>query len=182
MGNPVASKTVKKNRLLRGAVVVGICLILWFLPPVGTLSPQAMHLVATFIATVLGLILQPLPMGAIVISAIALTTITQTLPIGVGMAGFSDPLVWLIVCAFMFSRGFIKTGLGRRIAFMLVRAFGKSTLGLGYAISMADTIIAPATPSNTARSGGILFPIVRSLRVAWARRRRRTAPVHRSRC
>ena len=83
MGNPVASKTVKKNRLLRGAVVVGICLILWFLPPVGTLSPQAMHLVATFIATVLGLILQPLPMGAIVISAIALTTITQTLPIGV---------------------------------------------------------------------------------------------------
>ena len=82
------------------------------------------------------------------------------------MAGFSDPLVWLIVCAFMFSRGFIKTGLGRRIAFMLVRAFGKSTLGLGYAISMADTIIAPATPSNTARSGGILFPIVRSLAVS----------------
>ena len=157
---------VQQGALWRSAAVIGVCVALWFVPPVGPLKPQAMHLIAIFAATILGLILQPLPMGAMVVAAIALTTITGTLPVKEAMAGFSEALVWLIVCAFMFSRGFIKTGLGRRIAFLLVRAFGSSTLGLGYALTIADTIIAPATPSNTARAGGILFPIVRSLAVS----------------
>jgi DASS family divalent anion:Na+ symporter len=122
-----------------------------------------MHLTALFIATILVLILQPLPQGAVVILGVAMTAMTQTLPISAAMAGFSDSTVWLIVAAFLFARGFIKTGLGRRIAFVLVRAFGKSTLGLGYASTLADFIIAPATPSITARAGGILFPVLRSL-------------------
>ncbi|HEY3365946.1 MAG TPA: DASS family sodium-coupled anion symporter [Symbiobacteriaceae bacterium] len=88
---------------------------------------------------------------------------TGTLSIGDSMLGFADATVWLIVSAFLFARGFIKTGLGRRTAFMLVSVFGKSTLGLGYALTFADAILAPATPSNTARAGGILFPVVRSL-------------------
>jgi DASS family divalent anion:Na+ symporter len=71
--------------------------------------------------------------------------------------------VWLIVAAFLLARGFIHTGLGRRIAYITVRAFGRSTLGLGYALTLADAVIAPATPSNTARAGGILFPVVRAL-------------------
>ena len=166
MATDASRMTPDRSRLWRSAVVVGLCLILWMVPPVGPLKPQAMHLIAIFAATILGLILQPLPMGAIVIGALALTTITGTLPVKDAMSGFSEALVWLIVSAFMFSRGFIKTGLGRRIAFLLVRAFGTSTLGLGYALTISDTIIAPATPSNTARAGGILFPIVRSLAVS----------------
>ena len=163
MATDASRMTPDRSRLWRSVVVIGLCLILWVVPPVGPLKPQAMHLIAIFAATILGLILQPLPMGAIVIGALALTTITGTLPVKDAMSGFSEALVWLIVSAFMFSRGFIKTGLGRRIAFLLVRAFGTSTLGLGYALTISDTIIAPATPSNTARAGGILFPIVRSL-------------------
>jgi DASS family divalent anion:Na+ symporter len=81
-----------------------------------------MHLTALFIATILVLILQPLPQGAVVILGVAMTAMTQTLPISAAMAGFSDSTVWLIVAAFLFARGFIKTGLGRRIAFVLVRA------------------------------------------------------------
>ncbi len=166
MNQQASGASTERTRVWRGAIVVGVCIVLWLVPPVGPLKPQAMHLIAIFAATILGLILQPLPMGATVIAAIAVTTISGTLPIREAMAGFSEALVWLIVCAFMFSRGFIKTGLGRRIAFLLVRAFGKSTLGLGYALTISDTIIAPATPSNTARAGGILFPIVRSLAVS----------------
>lgn len=159
----VARLQVDRRRLLNAAIVIAVGLILWFLPPVGGLKPEAMHLVAIFIATILGLILQPLPQGAVVITGVALTVMTRTLSITDAMAGFADATVWLIVAAFLFARGFIKTGLGRRIAFSLVRAFGKSTLGLGYAITLSDVIIAPATPSNTARAGGILFPVVRSL-------------------
>jgi DASS family divalent anion:Na+ symporter len=148
------------KKRISAAIVVGAGLLLWFLPPPTGLKPAGMHLTALFIATILGLILQPLPQGAVVILGVAMTAMTQTLPISAAMAGFSDATVWLIVAAFLFARGFIKTGLGRRIAFVLVKAFGKSTLGLGYAITLADFIIAPATPSITARAGGILFPDV----------------------
>lgn len=152
-----------RSKLVRGLICVAVGLIIWLLPPPGDLEPVAMHLLGIFIATILGLILQPMPQGAVVITAVAITAITKTLPIGDALNGFKDSTVWLIVSAFLFARGLIKTGLGRRISFMLVKAFGKSTLGLGYALALSDTVLAPATPSNTARAGGILFPIVRSL-------------------
>ncbi|MFZ5822902.1 MAG: anion permease [Bacillota bacterium] len=155
--------SVDRTKLTRALIVVVVGLVIWFMPPFGGLKPQAMHLTAIFISTILGLILQPLPQGAVVILGVAVTAMTKTLSIKEAMAGFSDATVWLIVCAFLFARGFIKTGLGRRIAFQLVRMFGKSTLGLGYALTFADAALAPATPSNTARAGGILFPVVRSL-------------------
>ena len=67
--------------------------------------------------------------------------------------------VWLIVAAFLFARGFMQTRLGERIAYKIVRRFGGSPLRLGYSIVLADLVMAPMTPSNTARAGGILFPI-----------------------
>ena len=71
--------------------------------------------------------------------------------------------MWLIVGAFIFAIGYRKSGLGKRIALVLVRALGKKTLGLGYAVAFSDLILAPATPSNTARSGGTIYPIVSNI-------------------
>ncbi len=153
----------EEQRLWRALGPVGIAILLWFLPPPGSLTSAAMHLIAVFAGTIAGLVLQPLPQGAVVLVGVALAAVTGTLPAADILTGYSDSTVWLIVSAFLLSRGFIITGLGRRIAFQTVRLFGGSTLGLGYALTMADAIIAPATPSNTARAGGILFPVVRSL-------------------
>jgi L-tartrate/succinate antiporter len=63
----------------------------------------------------------------------------------------------------MFALGYEKTGLGKRIALLLVKLLGKRTLGLGYAVTLADLILAPFTPSNTARSGGTIFPVIRNI-------------------
>jgi L-tartrate/succinate antiporter len=79
------------------------------------------------------------------------------------LSGFTNTTVWLIFGAFMFALGYEKTGLGKRIALLLVRALGKRTLGLGYALTFADLLTAPFTPSNTARSGGIIFPVARCI-------------------
>jgi L-tartrate/succinate antiporter len=79
------------------------------------------------------------------------------------LSGFASTTVWLVAGAFMFALGYQKTGLGRRIALLLVRALGRNTLLVGYATTLADTVLAPFTPSNTARSAGILFPIVSNL-------------------
>jgi divalent anion:Na+ symporter, DASS family len=147
----------------RAMAVAALPLALWWIPPPGGLSAAGMHLTAIFLGTILGLVLQPLPQGAVVITAVAAAAVTGALSPNDVLLGYADSTVWLIVTAFILARGFIHTGLGRRIAFQMVRRFGRSTLGLGYALTIADTIIAPATPSNTARAGGILFPVVRSL-------------------
>ncbi len=86
------------------------------------------------------------------------------------LLGYADPIVWLVLAAFMISRGLIKTGLGRRIAFLFIRAIGKRSLGLGYALVITDMVLAAVIPSNGARSGGIIFPIAKSVSEAFESR------------
>ena len=137
--------------------------IIWFIPIPAGLKPQAWHLLAIFVATIVGVILQPLPMGAMALLGITVAALTKTLTIGQALSGFSNSTIWLVVSAFLFARSFIKTGLGSRIAYMVMRSLGDSTLKLGYVLCISDLILAPATPSNTARGGGVLYPVVRSL-------------------
>jgi Di- and tricarboxylate transporters len=75
----------------------------------------------------------------------------------------TNDVIWLIVLAFFFARGFVRTGLGDRVATMFVRALGKSTLGLSYGLTISEAILAPAMPSTTARAGGVYLPIIQSL-------------------
>jgi len=79
------------------------------------------------------------------------------------LSGFADPTVWLIFAAFMFALGYEKTGLGKRIALTLIKRMGRRSLGLGYAVALADLALAPFMPSNTARSGGTIFPIIKNI-------------------
>jgi DASS family divalent anion:Na+ symporter len=150
-------------RIIRGVIVIIVGLVIWYSPvPVGV-KKEAWHLLAIFVATIFGLILTPLPMGAVVITGVMMTTFTGVLKIGPALSGFANSTVWLIVAAFLVARGFISTGLGRRIAYMFIRAFGRKTIGLGYSIVATELVLSPATPSNTARAGGIIYPIVRAL-------------------
>ena len=151
------------GRAMRGAATLLAAAVIWYLPPPTGVAIKAWHLLAIFAATILGLILQPLPMGAVVITGTMATALTDTLSVGDALNGFANTTVWLIFAAFLFARGFIKTGLGRRVAYWFIRAFGRRTLGLSYALALSDLVIAPATPSNTARAGGVLFPVVRGL-------------------
>lgn len=106
---------------------------------------------------------RPLPAGAVVLVAIAAGTIPGLFTIQDALMGFANPTVWLIVAAFLFARGFVQTHLGERVAYHIVRRIGGSPLRLGYAVVLADLAMAPMTPSNTARAGGVLFPITLSI-------------------
>jgi len=152
---------------MRGLIVLAIGAAICFFPVPTGLKPEAWHLVAIFVSTILGFILQPLPIGALAFLSVTFTAFAGVLKPAEALSGFSNGTIWLIVSAFLFAKGFIKTGLGRRIAYLLIHAMGDSTLKLGYTIALSDLIISPATPSNTARAGGILFPIVKSLSSAF---------------
>jgi len=136
--------------------------------PVPTgISPESWHLLAIFTGTIVGSIVRPVPAGAIVFLGVAALAITKTMPAREALAGYADPLVWLVLCAFFMSRGVLNTGLGRRIAYLFIRAIGKNSLGLAYALTSTDALLAGFLPSNSARCGGVIFPIARSLAEAY---------------
>ena len=150
-------------RPARLALVVCVGLLIWALPRPDAVDPRAWRLLAIFVATVVGIIARPLPMGAMAVVGIGVALGTRTLTLAEALSGFSNGTVWLVLSAFFIAAAFIKTGLGARIAYNLVALFGGSTLGLGYSLVATDLVLAPVIPSNTARAGGVIFPILQSL-------------------
>ncbi len=150
-----------KTNLLWGVTLV-IGLSLWFVTPPEELSVEAWRLFAVFFTTILSIILNLMPILVASILALSVTVLSGLLTTEEAYSGFSQGFILLIVAAFLVSRAVVKSGLGKRIAMLIIRKFGRSTLGLGYSMVATDIFIAPAFPSNTARSG-VLFPIVQSL-------------------
>jgi divalent anion:Na+ symporter, DASS family len=175
-----------RNLILKWSVVLASGFAVYLAPVPQGITPQAWRLLAIFIATIVGSILRPIASGAIVLMGIAAIAITRSMPLSedvvksvtdpkaletlrlkATLAGYADPVVWLVLAAFFLSRGMINTGLGRRIALLFVRAIGHRSLGLGYALVGTDALLATVIPSNAARSGGIIFPIARSVAEAY---------------
>ncbi|MGL5513955.1 MAG: DASS family sodium-coupled anion symporter, partial [Sporomusa sp.] len=156
------------KRTVHSLLIVGVLCLLWFLPVPAGLTVQAWHTFAIFVATILGFILSPVSNGIVAVVSLVFSAITKTIPLGQLLSGsFGNNTIWLVVSAFFLASGFIETGLGRRIAFLLAKRFGDSSLKLAYSLAISDLFIGPTTPSNTARAGGVLFPIVSSICAAF---------------
>jgi L-tartrate/succinate antiporter len=160
---------------------IAVAIIIALIPAPAGLPQHAWYFFAIFVGVIVGLMFEPLPGGAI--GLIGVTVVTVLSPwvyfspeqlakpgfndgraaLSWALSGFSNSTVWLIFGAFMFALGYDKTGVGRRIALLLVRSMGRKTLSLGYAVVIADLLLAPFTPSNTARSGGTIYPVIRNL-------------------
>jgi divalent anion:Na+ symporter, DASS family len=158
MTAPRSSRRKLIARVLPFALAIG----LWLVPTPAGLTSQAWHLFAIFAAAIFSVILAAFPLLTAAMLAAAAAVLTGTLSPAKEFAGFANGSVLLVVVAFLVASSVVKSGLGRRISFLVVSAFGRSTLGLAYSIFLTDAAIAPAFPSNTARSG-VLFPIVLSL-------------------
>ncbi|KGQ70899.1 membrane protein [Chelonobacter oris] len=137
-------------------------LLLWFTPPPEGLTVEAWKLLGFYLAAILGLILRPFSEPLVLLTSMGFASIflnnTSSL-----LTGYSTTTIWLVFAAFSISTAFVKTGLGKRIAYLMIRSFGSTTLRLGYVTAFLDFIISPVTPSNTARSGGIVFPIIHAI-------------------
>jgi L-tartrate/succinate antiporter len=172
---------VPMKKVARTVVPIIAATVVASVPAPDGLAQHAWYFFAIFIAVVFGLVLETLPGPAIGLIGVAVTAAlapwtlfgptemsasgfnAPTRAIEWALSGFSNSTVWLAFSAFMFGTAYDRTGLGRRIALSLVKRMGDRTLLLGYAVMLSDTIIAPFTPSNTARSAGTIFPIIRSL-------------------
>jgi L-tartrate/succinate antiporter len=163
------------QRTLKALAPVLLGLVIWLLPAPQGLSPATWTYFAIFAGVVLGLVLEPVAPALVGLIGVTLAVVLRLVPVTPdkvpspaealkwGLAGFSNGTVWLIFAAFMFALGYEKTGLGKRLGLTLIKHMGKKTLGLGYAVALADLILAPFMPSNTARSGGTIFPIIKNI-------------------
>jgi DASS family divalent anion:Na+ symporter len=157
------ARSEHRIKLLKWAVVLGVALIIALSPVPDGITRESWRLLAIFVATILGMILRPVAGGAMVLLGVTATALTGVMPVDRALAGYADPVVWLVLAAFFISRGMIKTGLGHRIALLFIRAIGHRSLGLGYSLVMTDMLLASVVPSTGARNGGIIFPIAKSI-------------------
>ena len=148
--------------LPRWGIVLIPALAIYFAPIPG-LNPQQRHLLAVFLGTIIALVARPVPMGVTMLITMTVLALARVLPYARVLSGFSNQTLWLIFTAFLFARAVTQTKFGLRVAYMFVRRFGHSSLTLGYSIAATDLVLAIFIPSDTARGGGIVFPITRSL-------------------
>jgi DASS family divalent anion:Na+ symporter len=150
-----------KSKYLKLLGIALIPFVINFIPAPGGLTPEAWTMLGIYLAAIVGIILQPFSEPVMMLSIIGIGGLfVEVKPL---LGGFADTSVWLVFSAFLISQAFVNTGLGKRIAYLLIGKFGKTTLGLGYVMGVTDLIISPATPSNTARSGGIVYPVFKSI-------------------
>jgi L-tartrate/succinate antiporter len=167
------------RRLVAALVPLAVGTVMALVPPPAGLPQYSWWYLSLFVTVIIGLITEPIPAAAIGFLGVTMaavlgrfvlfspaqlaTTNTTSGAISWALSGFSNATVWLIFAAFVFSLGYEKTGLGKRLSLLLLSRLGGRTLTLGYAVMLADLILAPFMPSNTARSGGTIFPIIKNI-------------------
>jgi len=153
------------SQSMKVAIPILVAIIVAILPTPEGLAVNAQYFFAVFLGVIIALILEPIPAALVGLVGVAFSATfglvgeTAKANRDWALSGFSNGVIWLIFAAFMFALGYKKSGLGKRIALLLVKYLGKTSLGLGYAVAFADGILAPFMPSNTARSAGTIFPI-----------------------
>lgn len=152
----------KRMVWIKSAICVAIPVAIYLSPVPNGLTPAAWQMFAVYIFAVLGIILRPVAEAVVLIAALAFTSLVLG-KTSTALHAFGESTPWLVFTAFIIGQCFIETGLGTRIAHFMIRRFGKTSLRLGYVAMLTDLILAPATPSNTARTGGLVSPIYFSL-------------------
>ncbi|EER04539.1 conserved hypothetical protein, partial [Perkinsus marinus ATCC 50983] len=143
-------------------LLIIIVLALWWVHP-NDLSPHTWQVFVTFLVTIIGAVTEPIPMSGICLVSLGFCTLTNILTTAQILSGFGNDTVWLIVFACFIASGFVTTGLGKRLCFIILKYIGSTTLGLAYAFCICEFILATAIPSSTARGAGILLPILEPL-------------------
>jgi len=144
------------------ALIVLFLVMAFLVPRPEGITPQGWRLAAIFLCVIAGMVIEPLPASALVILGLTAMVANGT-TMREALGGYSEPSVWLVITAMLIARSMLDTGLARRIALLFIRAVGRSSLGISYALIMTDVTLASGVPSITARSAGMLLPIARRI-------------------
>jgi DASS family divalent anion:Na+ symporter len=144
------------------SATLALAVALWLIPTPAGLTAASWHLFALFAAAILAVVSGALPILTASLLAVAVAVLAGVMSPSAAWSGFANGTILLIVVAFLVARAVVTCGLGERVGHLVVQLFGRSTLGLAYSLFLVDAVIAPAFPSNTARSG-VLYSLAVSL-------------------
>lgn len=146
------------------------------LPAPAEVAAAGWRVTAVFLATIAGLMLRPVAGAPLVVMGLTLMVLVGDVPLPRALAGFSTSSVWLVLTAMLMARTLQDTGVARRIALTFVGLFGRTSLGLSYALMMSEVTLSAGIPSITARSGCIVLPITRGIAELYGSRPGASAP------
>ncbi|ETP73075.1 anion transporter [Lachnospiraceae bacterium JC7] len=155
-----------KDRILKMIPIVLVPVLTFLCAAPEGLETEIWHLFGLTISLLLGLILKPFSEPVISLIVVGVGSFFVADPSTL-FAGYAKLGVWFLLAVLLACGAFKKTGLGQRMAYVLLRKFnqtklGQTSLGLGYIMMLVDLILSPATGSNTSRSA-IVFPIFRGV-------------------
>lgn len=156
-------RKINYTNMLKLSLIFLLGGVAWFYPISNELSPESWHLFVIFLCTMIGIVINPMPISAVALLGASSCIVLGVLPTKQVLNGFGESVVWLLVFAFFIARAIIKTGLGKRIAYFFISKLGKTTLGLSYGLVLAEFMLSPIIPSVTARGGGVIYPITEAV-------------------
>lgn len=149
-----------KKQIWKLLLIAGLTIAIWNIPAPAGLETETWRIVALYLGLLMGLITKPYPepvITLIVLGIAAMFMDTSTL-----LSGYGNHMAWFICLVTIVCTAFVKTGLGKRIAYNLLLRAGKSTLNLGYIMVFTDLVLSPATGSNSSRTS-IIYPLFRNI-------------------
>lgn len=137
----------------RSAVAAGVCVVvpiaLWFLP-LG-LEPRIQHALAISAFMTLAWMTAAFEYALAGFIGCYLFWALGIANFEVAFGGFANTTTWFIFGAFLFGRMAAKSGLGRRLAYMVMRAVGHSYSRLLLGLILSDFLLTILVPSGVAR-------------------------------
>ncbi|MBR1944474.1 MAG: DASS family sodium-coupled anion symporter [Alphaproteobacteria bacterium] len=156
------SKSDVKFKKLSVIILIAtvLCIIL---PNYTELSPEAVRMLVIFISTMVGIILEVCNPIVLLLLAVTFASLSHTINVQMGFSGFSNTVPWLLFVVLSLAKTISSSTLGLRLAYLFMKYFGGSVIGLSYSIILTEVLMGPLLPSNTARAASIGAPLVKSL-------------------
>src|SRR3989442_1792591 len=148
---PAPGKNEKNDvrPLVRLAVIAAACTVFWFLP-LG-IDPRAQHALAIGAFMIVAWMVQVLDHGVTGILGCLLFWMVGLVKFDVGFSGFADTSAWFLFGAVCFGLMAGKSGLARRLAYLVMRAIGHSYPRLLLGLIVSNFLLTPIVPSGIAR-------------------------------
>ncbi len=156
----VTALSGKNVRVIAAVLIAALGLYVGFAAPFAPALSLVGHRALMGLIVALGLwIFKPLDIPFSATAGLMLAIFLMSgIPAASVFAGYTSPAIWILIPALFFGFALARTGLGRRLAFLILRLFEPSYLGLTVAWAIIGVVLSALTPSITVRTA-IMMPI-----------------------
>ena len=141
--------TIAHTRVWKAVPAVVIPIVFWFLPL--NLEPKAQHAIAITLFMILGWAIEIMDHGLTGLVGCYLFWSLKIVSFDVAFSGFANDTPWFLMGAILFGTMASKSGLAKRLAYLVTLRIGTSYSRLLLALIVSDFLLTFLVPSGMAR-------------------------------